>query len=279
VAAGGFIALLTLAVMVWQTTKMQEQTRQMQAQTSLITKQNEYFRDQNAKLQEQIDAQTAQTRSQRRTEIVAALYDVIEDADGKLRPRANARTRSEALREFVALERAAKHTEGEPDFTVDLRGAYLQGVRVAYLDFSGAGFAGADLSGADFYYCSFKGAVLVETEGRGVQFFDCSLEGANCEGVVWPGARLTHTSLEGAKFNGADLQSSFFKGVSFKRTDFTSADLRKSVFDWVIDWQEALSYKAAFIHALVQAPEGFLDWAKETGATEEPRVEKPPGSR
>ncbi len=270
VVTGGLIALLTLAVMVWQTRKMQEQTRQMQAQTTLIAQQNDYFREQNAKLQEQIDAQTTQARSQRRTEIIAALYDTIEDSDGKLRPRASARTRGEAVREFVSLERAAKHPQGAPDFIVDLRGAYLEGVKVAYLDFSDAGFDGATLDRADFYFCSFKSAVMRETAGREVKFFDCTLEGANCERVAWPGAQLTHTSMEGAKFKDADLQEASFKGVSFKRADFTSADLRKSVFVTVRDWQDAASFEATAIKGIARAPEGFLDWAKKKGATDDP---------
>jgi uncharacterized protein YjbI with pentapeptide repeats len=219
--------------------------------------------------QSSVETQKEQFRLQRRTELIGVIFETTDGPDGKPRPRANARARSEALREFVEMERVAK---GDPasDFVLDLRGARLEGVKVQNLDFTKAGFEGANLDGADFYLCNFTEAVLYNTTAREAEFFDCDLSRANCKNAIWPKAKLTHTTLASANFEGADLQGITTHDVILKETKLASSVLRSANLAGIRDWQELGSIEGADIRGVIRPPEGFVEWAKKTGAVEAP---------
>lgn len=213
-----------------------------------------------------IDTQKEQFRLLRRTELIGLIFETTDGPNGKSRPRANARTRGEALKEFVEMERLAKRTVPEPDFMPDLRGARLDGVKLEYIDFSTAGFEGANLEGADFYFCNFSNAVLYKTTANEVRFFDCDLTGAHCQRVIWPKAKLTHTTLASADFQGADLQGAVMDDVILKGTNFASSILRGATLKGMRHWLELASIKDADIREAVNAPTGFVEWAAKAGA-------------
>lgn len=216
-----------------------------------------------------VDTHKEQFRLQRRTELIGVIFETTDGADGNSRPRSNARARSEALREFVEMERIAKGNRLS-DFVLDLRGARLEGVKVQNLDFSKAGFEGANLDGADFYLCNFTEAVLYNTTALEAQFFDCDLSRANCKNATWSKAKLTHTTLASANFEGADLQGIITHDVILKETKLASSVLRSANLAGIRNWQEISSIKGADIRDVIRPPEGFVEWAKKTGAVETP---------
>jgi hypothetical protein len=103
---GGAVAVATLGVLIWQ--------------NYLILDQNKFVQAQIAAAQQQNRLQQMAFDRQRRTELVAALYEV---AGGK--PKAPSRVRLEALLEFVAMERAPSST-----VEISIEGARLDNLRL-----------------------------------------------------------------------------------------------------------------------------------------------------
>jgi uncharacterized protein YjbI with pentapeptide repeats len=247
VAGGGIVAVATLAILVWQ--------------TSLIGEQNRYFAEQNTKLQQQIDTQAAQDLGRRRTEIIANLYErSTSNLAGLSTPRANARTRSESVREFLSLERSRLGLGSR----LNLQGALLQNTTLEGLDFSNT-----DLMMASLDNTTFAGANLDDCDLRAAIFLNANLPGAsmrrvNLEGCDLQAARLGNADLRGAVLNSAKLQGVLLLG----------ADLRDASLAFVKGWQELESVAHANIHGVKNAPDGFREWALNAGAVDEPNDSK-----
>lgn len=93
VAEDGIVAVASLVI--------------LSIQTGRIAQQNRYFREPNKAIQAHIEQQASEERDRRRTEVITGIYALKDGPyQGAGIPVADARTRIEAFREFVALERS-----------------------------------------------------------------------------------------------------------------------------------------------------------------------------
>lgn len=240
VATGGTIAAGTLVVLLWQTT--------------LIKEQNQYFKEQNDKLQVQIDLQRQQGNTQRRTELIASLYD-----RNGIAPNADSRTRAEAVKELVALERSRipidQHVDLERALLVDvsLVGADMAKVRLTGCTLHNADFSGANLRGADF-----RGAQVGSEKQNPAQLSGADVSDADFEGVDLTGVPFAKSDLRRSRLNSANLA-----GVLLLQADLRDAQLAE-----IKNWHAIEAVRGANIHGIVNAPNGFREWALERGAVE-----------
>lgn len=156
---GGFIALLSLGVFVWQ--------------NALISKQNNFF-------QEQIKQQDEQYKLQRRTVLIGILYN-----DWKV--RSHIRLKAEALIEIIELERLERKQRKVDDLSqinlsnVDLQSVKLENVDLSNVNFEGANFTDATLNDVNFtnsdlseVYMGFR--VMSKVEFKGALVSDRTLK-------------------------------------------------------------------------------------------------------
>ena len=111
---------------------------------------------------------------------------------------------------------------------VDVSNAFLQGI-----DLHGADLARADLSSAD-------------------------MRDANLSGARLDSASLRWTNLTGANLRNVDLRDA----------DLQDADLHNADLKALRNWSDIRSVDQASIGNVRNAPPGFLQWARQHGATE-----------
>lgn len=206
--------------------------------------------EQNALIQKQLYQQEQQRFADRRIQLITYLYDTEETANtsAKIIPKYNSRIRSEALVEFLILEKTKAENNTKAlmshkkspnkvatlNYGVDLEGALLAGVRVKGADFRDTWLANADFSNSDVTFSNFSGASLDHAD-----FTGANLEGSN----------LATKSLFGTNFYNSNLQS-------------------------VTGWNDKIPIVLANIHGIKNAPPGFLEWANSHGAIDEPDIKK-----
>jgi hypothetical protein len=160
-------------------------------------------------------------------------WQVINTAQGK----GGSGGRLEALQEL--------NSDRVPLVGVDVSGAYLQGIRLAGSKLIRCNFSAADARNSDFRYADFADADLHAANFRYSNFYKTSLQRA----------QLENADLVGADLSGADLS-----GATLANADLRNANLSD------IQWREIASIKAANIHGVKGAPEGFVSWALQNGA-------------
>jgi len=163
---------------------------------------------QNNLIQTQLYQQEQQRFVDRRTQLLSYLYDT-EETFGKTinaNPKYNNRIRSEALSEFLMLEKTKaerntkallSHQEAPNkvatlNYGVDLEGAILRGIRIKNADFTKTWLARADFFKAEVTFSNFSGANLDHAD-----FTEANLEGS----------QFTAKSLFGTNFYNSNLQS------------------------------------------------------------------------
>ena len=131
---------------------------------------------------------------------------------------------------------------------VDLRDAYLEGVRLQNAQARRANFSGTDLRSASFNHARLEDA----------EFLSANLRGADLRGAVLAGSQFDDADLAGARLGQADVAE-----ASFARADLRQADLSR-----LTNWQTIKTSRQANILGIRNAPEGFVQWAKQMGAIE-----------
>ena len=169
----------------------------------------------------------------------------------------------EAILQGVNLQRA-NLSEAE------LKRANLAEARLQEADLHLANLTEAVLQQANLIKSFLKGAFLKETDLReaklqGADLREAKLQGADLREAKLQGADLENANLMGAIMIGADLkgtnlQQANIESASFDRANLSSVDM-KSVKNW-----KSISIKGARISKVLNAPIGFLDWAKINGA-------------
>src|SRR5437763_274019 len=90
-----------------------------------------------------------------------------------------------------------------------------------------------------------------------------TLRSTNLRNADLSGAQLLDANLFDADLKGANLSGVSMRGANLERVDLRDADLRG-----LMDWKSMRSIKLANIHAVRNAPTGFVDWAKANGAVD-----------
>lgn len=164
-------------------------------------------------------------------------WQVINTAQGK----GGSGGRIEALQEL--------NVDGISLIGVDVSTAYLQGIDLSRADLTRANFNAVDARNSIFKSADFTAANL-----RSANFRDSNLQNA----------RLVDADLTGADLNTANLVSAELSGAIFDNADLRNVDLRNS------QWQHIRSVKMADIAGVKNPPNGFIGWALQHGAVQQP---------
>ena len=136
-----------------------------------------------------------QYQQSRRTDLITFLYETKETEDGAV-PKADQRTRAEAVKEFVLLER-----KKEQDSRIDLSRALLNKVVLPSEDLTFISFYKADFSGADLRYVNFTDSYLRRVKLNGAKLKEVNLSGADIECADFRGVEnFTCPQLHTAKY-------------------------------------------------------------------------------
>ena len=133
-------------------------------------------------------------------------------------------------------------------FRTELIGANLMGVN----------FSRTDLSFSNLSEANLESANLTDAHLELTQLVDANLSLANLTE-----ANLKYTDFAGARLNGANLTDARFLEVNF-----TDADLSGANLSGVTGWDTHLGIVNCNITGVLNAPEGFREWALENGAIE-----------
>jgi uncharacterized protein YjbI with pentapeptide repeats len=177
-------------------------------------------------------------------------WQVINTAQGK----GGSGGRLEALQEL--------NHDGVPLVGVDVSGAFLQSVHLERARLLRSNFSSADLRDADFKFADFSDAELRTANFRGGH-----LQGADFQRADMDDADLTEANLSGANLSGANLMDADLDGANLSGAILEDADLRNASVS-NMRWRELRSVKNANIYGVKNAPEGFVAWAKQSGAVE-----------
>lgn len=155
--------------------------------------------------------------------------------------KANSRTQSEVVKEFVELERIRIQKNEH----ANLERALLEEISLV----------GADdrLPGIDF-----RGAVSGSRYHNPVQLSGATLVGADFEGVDLTGIAFATSDLRRARLNSTNVE-----GVLFLQTDLRDAQLFN-----IKEWTRLESVRGANIHEIRHALDELREWALTNGAVE-----------
>jgi uncharacterized protein YjbI with pentapeptide repeats len=144
---------------------------------------------------------------------------------------------------------------------INLKAAYLRGVKLRNSNLVGADLRGADLRGADLVGVNLEGANLRAADLSGADLFGASLQeadlsGANLQATDLPGANLwranlSRTRLTGADLFGANLQEANLNGarlndVKLPGANLSGANLAAASLDG-IQYNEGTLWPEAFV--------------------------------
>ncbi len=167
-------------------------------------------------------------------------WQVINTAQGK----GGSGGRIEALQELNA--------DNVPLVGVDVSSAFLQGLNLNRANLMRSDFSSADLRNSNF---------------TAVDFTFANLHSANLRNARLDGAKFLQTDLRDADLTGSSLVAADLTGATLDNADLSQANLRDVV------WRQLGSIKRANLHAVVNAPEGFVAWAMSNGAVDELQAE------
>lgn len=164
-------------------------------------------------------------------------WQVINTAQGK----GGSGGRIEALQQLNA--------DHVPLVGVNVSSAFLQGLNLSRANLMRSDFSSADLRNSNF---------------TAVDFAFANLNSANLRYAHLDYAKFQQTDLRNADLTGSSLVAADLTGATLDDADLSQADVRGMV------WQHLESVKRANIHAVVNAPAGFVAWAISQGAVDQP---------
>jgi uncharacterized protein YjbI with pentapeptide repeats len=168
----------------------------------------------------------------------------------------------------------------------DIRSANLHGARLRYANLSradlrpsgavsywmdtgmvsNAGALPANLSRANLEHANLSRAHLDCANLSGAGLSQANLSGALLGCTDLSGARLPYANLSGAILWQVNLYGADLSQANLYEADLTGADLRQTNLKDIQNWNKIKRIKLANICRVADAPEGFIEWAKEHGA-------------
>jgi len=164
-------------------------------------------------------------------------WQVINTAQGK----GGSGGRIDALQEL--------NIDGVALIGVDVSSAYLQGINLAGASLTRSDFNAVDARNSDFQSADLSGS---------------NLRSANLRNSDLQKTQLTDADLTGADLNAANLGGADLSGATLDNADLRNTNLAK------IRWRGIRSMKMVDLSGVKNAPEGFVMWALQHGAVQEP---------
>ena len=138
--------------------------------------------------------------------------------------------------EKVRIERAARNSDIEAGYNLDLSNSCFDGLDMSELNFKSAIFRG----------CQFRNAYLRKTKLKNAVVEECDLSGADLRKTKFQGARIWNSKLHGANLRGAE-----FHAASLRRVDFPMDRLVGQSPDTVF-WDTTLLNNSDFSSAFLR---------------------------
>ena len=137
---------------------------------------------------------------------------------------------------------------------INVTDAALEGLELPNADLRRAIMHGVDLKDSKFIGADLEFSLLSESN-----FYNANLRSVPGSdiGRLQNGRRLFHAD------HGATLRNANLSEAAFDEADLTGADLTG-----VTNWKSITHFQAANIHGVRNAPDGFVDWAKQHGAVD-----------
>ncbi len=156
-------------------------------------------------------------------------------------------------------------------FVANLTWANLSGANLTGANFSGAYLSHTNLSRADLHDANLFGAKLPDANLSGADLSHTNLSradlgSASLSGAVLWTSNLTRAYLSWANLSGADLSHTNLSRANLGYVNLSGADLCESNLKGIKRWKYIRSIKYANIYGVKNAPDGFIEWAKEQGA-------------
>jgi hypothetical protein len=213
----------------------------------------------------------------RLTVLVAVIFYIMGRPERQMQSR-NLRMQVKNLEQQLANQQKAKHyqawqvinsAQGKPgnggriDALQDLHrdGIWLMGV-----DISNANLPALNLAGANLIEANLAGASIAGANLAGAKLVLANFAGANLDSTNLAGAILWKTNLAGAmlwetNLTEAIMEDANLSGAKLEWANLTGADLAN-----IQNWRQIKSIEFANISGVKNAPNGFIEWAKENGA-------------
>lgn len=167
-------------------------------------------------------------------------WQVINTAQGK----GGSGGRIEALQEL--------NHDKVPLVGVDVSTAFLQSVQ---------------LQGANLLRSNFSAADLRNSNLSGVNLTLANLNSANLRGAILDRAQCVQADLTNTDLNTANLVGADLSGAALDSADLRNANLQDAA------WRQIRSIQTANIAGVRNAPPGFIEWAIQHGAVNQPNAQ------
>jgi uncharacterized protein YjbI with pentapeptide repeats len=149
---------------------------------------------------------------------------------------------------------------GRVDALEDLNNDHVSLVNINVTD---AALEGLELPNADLRRAIMHGVDLKDSKFIGADLESSLLSESNFYNADLTGANLSDCKMVAAYFMGATLRNANLSNADFDQADLTGVD-----FTGVANWKSITHFQAANIHGVRNAPDGFVDWAKQHGAVD-----------
>jgi len=199
-------------------------------------------KEQSETLKKQLDTQNKTFEQTERSKAIEIIYGTEF--------KRNPREKSEAVKTFVLLERnriareqkeAIENRTESPYDRIDLGYADLQNLIMYTFDLNSVEFINTNLTNANLGEATLTNAYLGE-------------------------ATLTNAYLREATLTNAYLREATLTNAYLREATLTDADLTGANLKDIKTWREIKSIKGTNITGVKNAPEGFIEWARENGA-------------
>lgn len=237
--SGTLVAVITLAVLVWQNILVREQTE---------------FLRQQIESQRQIDNQAVRNRA------IEQIFGP-EFAD-------NPRVRAEAVRSLVTIERAriASRANALPTDWINLDQANLADVWLDSADLRKSSFRKSMLRQAKLNSARLDGMSMRFSFADSADFIGSDLRNATIVFSNLVGAQFEKANLQGTLFSACNLEDSDFSGANLAGATFVRSQLRGANLNGIRNWRKIASIEGTNLYGVKNAPAGFVEWAIGRGA-------------
>jgi hypothetical protein len=118
-------------------------------------------------------------------------------------------------------------------------------------------------------HVSLLGVDVSDAFLQGVKLNKANLNRADLSGADMRNADLSKAKLELANLRSANLVDASLAEADISHANFKDADLTRADLQGLKNWQQIDSMQDASIGGVRNAPPGFIQWAKQHGATED----------
>jgi hypothetical protein len=144
----------------------------------------------------------------------------------------------------------------------------LEDLNQDHISFVGIDLSDASLEGITLPRAEFRRAKMTAADFMNSNLKEADLDLADLTDANFRSADLTGTNLSEASLNDVDLTGAALNRANVEDAEFNDADLTNADLSGIINWKTITHFSGANIHAVRNAPDGFIAWAKSHGAVD-----------